>query len=143
MYARPVNGYLRLVAVGIAATLERALVWLSGRNLLYRWKRKQLNHTDPVAASLEAPVRALECELQRTQRERDILNKRWIFSADASIRGLSCCGNDCPIRVSAHRGRCRSAFRKRQWVAGFKTPFGGLREGLPYHATARREDNRR
>jgi len=48
---------------------------LSGSNLLYRWKREQLDRTGPVATSLEARVRELESELQRVQRERDILKK--------------------------------------------------------------------
>ena len=48
---------------------------LSGTNLLYRWKRLQLERTGPVATSLEARVRELEVELQRVVRERDILKK--------------------------------------------------------------------
>lgn len=48
---------------------------LSGTNLLYRWKQAQLERSGPVATSLEARVRELEIELQRVQRERDILKK--------------------------------------------------------------------
>jgi transposase len=48
---------------------------LGGTNLLYRWKQQQLQRSGPVASSLEARVRELESELQRTQRERDILKK--------------------------------------------------------------------
>jgi transposase len=48
---------------------------LSGTNLLYRWKRAQLERTGPVATSLEARVRELEIELHRVERERDILKK--------------------------------------------------------------------
>ena len=48
---------------------------LSGTNLLYRWKREQLERTGPVATSLEARVRELESELHRVERERDILKK--------------------------------------------------------------------
>ena len=48
---------------------------LDGTNLLYRWKREQLQRTGPVATSLEARVRELEIELTRVQRERDILKK--------------------------------------------------------------------
>jgi transposase len=48
---------------------------LSGTNLLYRWKQAQLERSGPVATSLEARVRELEVELQRVQRERDILKK--------------------------------------------------------------------
>jgi transposase len=56
-----------------ASVAER--LGLSGTNLLYRWKQEQLDRTGPVATSLEARVRELESELQRTQRERDILKK--------------------------------------------------------------------
>jgi transposase len=48
---------------------------LSGTNMLYRWKREQLERTGPVATSLEARVRELEGELHRVERERDILKK--------------------------------------------------------------------
>lgn len=48
---------------------------LSGTNLLYRWKREQLERTGPVATSLEARVRELELQLHRVERERDILKK--------------------------------------------------------------------
>jgi transposase len=48
---------------------------LTGTNILYRWKREQLERSGPVATSLEARVRELELELQRVQRERDILKK--------------------------------------------------------------------
>lgn len=48
---------------------------LSGTNLLYRWKRQQLEKSGPVADSLEARVRELESELRRVERERDILKK--------------------------------------------------------------------
>ena len=48
---------------------------LAGTNLLYRWKREQLERTGPVATSLEARVRELESELHRVERERDILKK--------------------------------------------------------------------
>jgi transposase len=57
---------------------------LSGTNLLYRWKRQQWERSGPVASSLEARVRALQSELQRVQRERDILKKALaIFSRHA------------------------------------------------------------
>lgn len=56
-----------------ASVAER--LGLPRTNLLYRWKQQQLEDTGPVATSLEARVRELESELQRTQRERDILKK--------------------------------------------------------------------
>lgn len=48
---------------------------LSGTNVLYRWKREQLEKSGPVASSLESRVRELEAELRRVERERDILKK--------------------------------------------------------------------
>ena len=56
-----------------ASVAER--LGLAGTNLLYRWKREQLERTGPVATSLEARVRELEIELHRVERERDILKK--------------------------------------------------------------------
>jgi transposase len=56
-----------------ASVAER--LGLSGTNLLYRWRRQQLERTGPVATSLEARVRELEVELHRAERERDILKK--------------------------------------------------------------------
>src|SRR5207244_11784695 len=54
-----------------ASVAER--LGLSHTNLLYRWKRDELERTGPVATSLEARVRELEVELHRAERERDIL----------------------------------------------------------------------
>ena len=48
---------------------------LGGTNVLYRWKREQMERSGPVATSLEARVRELEGELHRVERERDILKK--------------------------------------------------------------------
>lgn len=48
---------------------------LSGTNLLYRWKREQLDQSGPVASALDARVVQLEAELRRVERERDILKK--------------------------------------------------------------------
>jgi len=48
---------------------------LSSANVLYRWKREQLEQCGPAATSLEARVRELELELHRVERERDILKK--------------------------------------------------------------------
>ena len=48
---------------------------LSGTNLLYRWKRMQLEASGPVASALDARVLQLEAELRRVERERDILKK--------------------------------------------------------------------
>lgn len=57
---------------------------LSGTNLLYRWKKEILGKEGGVAANLEARVRALDAELRRVERERDILKKALsIFSRNA------------------------------------------------------------
>ena len=50
-----------------ASVAER--LGLAGTNLLYRWKREQLERTGPVATSLEARVRELENELHRVDRD--------------------------------------------------------------------------
>lgn len=60
-----------------ASVAER--LGLSHVNLLYRWKREELERTGPVATSLEARVRELEAELHRVERERDILKKALII----------------------------------------------------------------
>src|ERR1700716_1463963 len=60
-----------------ASVAER--LGLAGTNLLYRWKRDELERTGPVATSLEARVRELEMELHRVERERDILKKALII----------------------------------------------------------------
>jgi transposase len=48
---------------------------LDNTNLLYRWKSIAMNESGPVGESLDAEVRELRKELQRTRRERDILKK--------------------------------------------------------------------
>jgi transposase len=56
-----------------ASVAER--LGMAGTNLLYRWKRDELERTGPVATSLEGRIRELEIELHRAERERDILKK--------------------------------------------------------------------
>ena len=60
-----------------ASVAER--LGISGTNLLYRWKREELERTGPVATSLEERVRELEIELHRVERERDILKKALVI----------------------------------------------------------------
>lgn len=48
---------------------------LSGPGLLYRWKKEILGKEGSVASSLDGRVRALEAELRRVERERDVLKK--------------------------------------------------------------------
>jgi transposase len=59
---------------------------LPNTNMLYRWKQEFLTHSGPVVSSLEARVKDLESELRRVERERDVLRKRWPFSAATSER---------------------------------------------------------
>ena len=66
---------VQMLLDGHGATSVRDRLGLSTTNLLYRWKREQLDDSGPVATSLEARVRELESELQRVTRERDILKK--------------------------------------------------------------------
>ena len=48
-------------------------------NLLYRWKAALVEESGVVAESLEARVQALETELARVTRERDILKKALVI----------------------------------------------------------------
>ena len=48
---------------------------LTNPNLLYRWKAKILSTSGPAATVLDSRVQQLELELQRVERERDILKK--------------------------------------------------------------------
>ena len=66
---------VQMLLDGHSASSVCGRLGLSGPNLLYRWKRDQLELSGPVATSLEARVQELESEVQRLQRERDILKK--------------------------------------------------------------------
>ncbi len=56
---------------------------LSGPSLLYAWKRQLIGQAGKTAATLESRVRELERELQRIERERDVLKKALcIFGRD-------------------------------------------------------------
>ena len=66
---------VQMLLDGHTASSVASRLGLSGTNVLYRWKREQLQSSGPVATSLEARVRELEIELHRVERERDILKK--------------------------------------------------------------------
>lgn len=66
---------VQMLLDGHTATSVVDRLGLSGTNLLYRWKREQLQKSGPVASSLDSRVKELEIELQRVERERDILKK--------------------------------------------------------------------
>lgn len=70
---------VQMLLDGHSATSVAERLGLAGTNLLYRWKREQLERTGPVATSLEARVRELEIELHRVERERDILKKALVI----------------------------------------------------------------
>ena len=69
------NEAVAMLLDGHSAPSVAERLGLSNVNLLYRWKREQLDQAGPAATSLEARVRQLEQELQRVERERDILKK--------------------------------------------------------------------
>jgi transposase len=74
---------VQMLLDGHTATSVAERLGLSHTNLLYRWKREELERTGPVATSLEERVRELEAELHRVERERDILKKALtIFGRD-------------------------------------------------------------
>lgn len=52
---------------------------ISNVNLLYRWKQKYLKESGAATEALDSRVRQLELELQRVQRERDVLKKALII----------------------------------------------------------------
>lgn len=52
---------------------------ISGTNLLYRWKREQIDQAGPVGDALDSRVKELETELRRVERERDVLKKALII----------------------------------------------------------------
>jgi len=64
-----------------ASVAER--LGLSGPSLLSSWKRQLIGQSGKTAATLESRVRELEKELQRVERERDVLKKALcIFGRD-------------------------------------------------------------
>ena len=60
---------VQMMLDGHTASSVAERLGLSGTNLLYRWKREQLERTGPVATSLEARVRELELQLHRVERD--------------------------------------------------------------------------
>lgn len=65
----------------VADVAER--LGLSSVQLLYRWRKEQLGQAGVVGETLEGRVKELQQELQRVERERDILKKALaIFGRD-------------------------------------------------------------
>ena len=74
---------VQMLLDGHAAASIAERLGLSGTNLLYRWKRELIGQAGKTAVTLESRVRELERELQRVERERDILKKALcIFGRD-------------------------------------------------------------
>ncbi|MDB2687078.1 transposase [Mariniblastus sp.] len=66
---------VQMLLDGHSASSVSKNLGIGNTNLLYRWKAELVADGGPVAESLDAEVRELRNELQRTQRERDILKK--------------------------------------------------------------------
>lgn len=64
---------------GLSATSIIHRLGISGTNLLYRWKKQQLDSAGPVGEVLDSRVAQLETELRRVERERDVLKKALII----------------------------------------------------------------
>ena len=52
---------------------------ISGTNLLYRWKKQQLQEAGPAGETQDLRINEVEDELRRTPRERDVLKKALII----------------------------------------------------------------
>ena len=66
---------VQMLIEGHSASSVAKRLGLPRTNLLYRWKKEQLDESGPVAMSLDAQVQELQTELMRVERERDILKK--------------------------------------------------------------------
>jgi transposase len=66
---------VQMLLDGHSASSVSKNLGIKNKNYLYRWKAEQLAESGPVAETLDAEVRELREELQRTRRERDILKK--------------------------------------------------------------------
>lgn len=66
---------VQMMLDGHAASLVSKNLGIENTNLLYRWKAELVTEGGRVAETLDAEVRELREELQRTKRERDILKK--------------------------------------------------------------------
>ncbi|MBX3416484.1 MAG: transposase [Pirellulaceae bacterium] len=60
---------------GQSASSVAERLGISNVNLLFRWKQKFLKDAGPATEVLDSRERQLERELQRVQRERDVLKK--------------------------------------------------------------------
>lgn len=70
---------VQMLIDGHSATSIAERLGISNANLIYRWKQKYLEQSGPATEALDSRVRQLELELQRVQRERDVLKKALII----------------------------------------------------------------
>jgi transposase len=66
---------VQMLIDGHSASSIAERLGISQSNLIHRWKRKQSKQAGPVSKPRDSRVRQLELELQRVQRERDVLKK--------------------------------------------------------------------
>jgi transposase len=66
---------VQMLIDGHSATSVAKNLGIKNVNNLYRWKAEVLARGGPATETLDAQVRELRAELQRTRRERDILKK--------------------------------------------------------------------
>jgi transposase len=66
---------VQMLLDGHSAKSVAANLGLESVNSLYRWKSEMLLRSGPAAATLDARVRELQEQLERVERERDILKK--------------------------------------------------------------------
>lgn len=66
---------VQMLVDGYSAGSVSENLGIGNTNLVYRWKSELVAEGGPVAESLDHEVKELREELQRTQRERDILKK--------------------------------------------------------------------
>ena len=66
---------IQMLLDGHAASTVAERLGISNANLLYRWKREQMQQSGYVASTLDQQVQTLTAELRRVERERDILKK--------------------------------------------------------------------
>ena len=70
---------VQMLLDGYSASSVSENLGIGNTNLVYRWKKELVAEGGPVAETLDSEVKELREELRRTQRERDILKKRWPF----------------------------------------------------------------
>jgi len=66
---------VQMLVDGYSAKSVSENLGIGNTNLVYRWKSELVSEGGPVTESLDNEVKELREELQRTQRERDILKK--------------------------------------------------------------------